>query len=1105
MPGSIIAQYVFSLTGIAATATAFAINMVAASIISKSVGASNALTNDNQDNKNPGNRLQLPPATDNKLPVVYGQAWVGGIVTDVTITNNNQTIYYVISLCEVTNTENGGSPDNITFGDVYWGGKKCIFDTTDTTKVTQLLDTSSGIAEDSINGKLNIYLYKNGSNAPANSTTTAISLLSDANLVYKWNSLKLMSNCAFAVVKLQYNAEAGITGLQQTKFQVTNSRSAPGDCFLDYMLSRRYGAALTLAQIDTASLTALNVYSAGTFLYNQYDGNPTSMTRFRFDGLVDTNQTVLTNLQQMSSSCDSLIRYNEVTGQWGIVVQSPTYTVAMSINDSNMVSAIQISPTDIASSPNIVETKFADKANQDSFNSSIYSLSVIDPALLYPNEPVNKISLSLPLCNFDVRAQYIALRLLKAGREDLQVSVDVNFTGIQLEAGDIVSLTNANYGWTNKLFRVNQISETFTDDGQVIAKLRLAEFNPTVYDDQAITEFTPSPNTGISSPLTFGIIPAPVVSNQYPLAANPLFQVEVTASSAGIIQYAEVWYSAYANPTSTQRIFAGTTAIESNGDPYAPGTVIGTVDLANIPQGNWYFFSRMVNALGTSVYSSASTLFQWRPQTFQYTGRYIVMAYATSITGTAISSSPRNKTYYGIWNVASNPAYSSNPANYTWYLAQPAFGTSVYPIYANRQSRKFSFATDFAAQAGGTGTWVPTSVAEYDPSVWSALPDGSNVIDLDARTGQLVTIGGTGGGTSGGEISVTNEVDGRVVAKLATFLDFGPGIDQYTSSVATLTIDKYGRVVGFAAPDDFNYTLYEAVATASQTIFTPTTRSADYFAGQCLVFRNGFLLDTTEYTDTTTTTTLTNACAVNDRISIISMSAQANGNTYVNTGLTVSTVATSVVTYNSGTSPWILFNAGDKVTFLNSGTPTQYTVSTVNYTTRQITFTTTVTGVSAGATIYIYRAANTAYRPLSRWSVTLTNQSAYTPTTWKFMSGFEKLYLNGAAVNDIDYDLTSTLSFTQNVSGLLTVIQFAPNILTTPVGAQVTVAVSTIAGQQSYAFSLNPSAFELYRNGPLQDQGTDYTAGSGSYLLADIPTTSNQILQQTTYNRTGAA
>lgn len=1108
MPGSIIAASMGLVTasGALTTAgviTAFAINVVASSIIAKSLAPSNPNTNDLGSDPSIGNRIQLPPATSNKLPVVYGQAWLGGIITDVTIASDNQTIYYVISLCEVTNTESGGTPDTITFGDVYWGGKKCVFDTTDQTRVVQLVDTSSGIAQDSIDGKLFIYLYNNGSNSPVNSTTSAISLLSDPSLIYQWDSAKQMTNSAFAVVKLVYNAEAGVTGIQQTKFQVTNSRFAPGDCFLDYMQSTRYGAALDDSQIDVASLSELNLYAAGTFLYYAYDGNPTYMTRFRFDGVIDTAQTVLNNLQQMSASCDCLIRYNEVTSQWGVVVQKPSYTVAMAINDGNMVSALQISPTDIASSPNIVETKFADKATLDSFNSAIYSLSVINPSLLYPNEPVNKISLSLPLCNFDVRAQYIALRILKAGREDLQVVVDVNFTGIQLDAGDIVSLTNANYGWTNKLFRVNQITETFTDDGQVIAKLRLAEFNPSVYNDEPLTEFTPAPNTGISDPLTFGIIPAPVISNQYPTAAIPFFQIEVTASSAGVIQYAEVWYSAYATPTASQRIFAGTTAIESNGDPYAPGTVIGTVDLTNIPQGNWYFFTRMVNALGTSIYSPASAVLQWRPATIQYVGRYVVVAYADSITGDGISSSPRNKEYYGIWNVDSSPAYSSNPANYTWYLAQPTFGVSVYLIYANRQNRKFSFASDFAAQAAGTAAWVPTSTAEYDPSIWAALPDGTNVIDLDMRTGQLLTTGTTSIGS--GEIQITNNQDGRVVAQLATFLDFGPGVSQFTSSVAQLTIDTYGRVVGFAAPDDFGYTLFEAVATAGQTIFTPTARTADYFAGQCLVFRNGFLLDQTEYTDTTTTTTLTDACAAGDVVSIISMSAQANGNTFASTNLTVQTVATNVVTYASSQLPWQLINIGDKITFVNTGTPTQYTVTAVDYNTRQITFSTTVTGVSAGASIYNYRAANTAYRPISRWTQTLTNQSSFTPTTWAFMSGFEKLYLNGAALNDIDYDLTNTLSLFQNVTGLLTVIQFAPNILTTPVGAQTSVSVNTVAGQQSYPFNLNPNAFELYRNGPLQDLGSDYTTGAGSYLLADTPTTSNQILQQTTYNRTGAA
>lgn len=1103
MPGSIIVKAFFTgLTGFSATAAAFAINIVASSIISKALGADNPLNNDNQNNRNPGNRVQLPPATDNKLPVVYGSAYVGGIVTDLSITTNNQTMYYCVALSEVTNSENGGSGDVYTFGNIYWGGKLCVFDGTDQTKVVSLYDQATGKFQ-SVSGNLFINLYRNGSYTPTNSSVNAVTLMSDANLVYKWNSSKTMTNCAFAIVKVIYNQDMGLVGLQQTRFLINNPRTAPGDCLSDYLKSSRYGAAVPAAQLDTTSLTALNTYCSGAFVYTTAGGIPASQTRFKFDGVIDTAQTVMTNLQQMAASCDCQLRYNEITSQWGVIVQSPTYSVAMAIDNSNMVSAIQITPTDLASSPNIIETKFVSGTEQDTFASAVFSLQSLAPSLLYPNEPVNKQSVSLSLVNNDVRAQYISIRLLKAGREDLIVKVSISYVGLQLEAGDIVTLTSENYGWTNKLFRISQVVETFGDDGQITAALTLLEYNSTVYDDEPINEFQPAPNTGIPSPLIFGTVPAPTIANQSPNAAVPSFGIAVVSSSDGVCQYAEIWYSAYASPTTSQRIFAGITSVLASGNPYDNSTSMGTVEISNIPQGNWYFFSRMVNALGVSQFSAASTILQWRPTTFQFANKYIVMAYADDIVGTGISSSPRGKSYFGIWNVDSSPAYSSVASNYTWYLSQPTFGTNVYPIYANRQSRKFSFASDFAAQAAGTAAWVPLSTAEYDPSLWAALPDGTNVIDLDVRTGQLLTTGTTT--TGDGEIAITNNQDGRVVAQLATFLDFGPGVSQYTSTVAQLTIDKYGRVVGFAPPDDFGYTLYEAVATASQTVFTPTARGADYFAGQCLVFRNGFLLDETEYTDTTTTTTLTNACVVGDIIAIISMSAQANANTFASTGLTVQTVATTVVTYNSATTPWQLINVGDKITFTNTGTPTQYTVTAVNYTTRQITFSATVTGVVAGALIYVYRAANAPYRPMSRWSVTLTAQSTYTPTTWSFMSGFEKLYLNGAGVNDIDYDLTSTLSFGQNVSGLLTVMQFAPNILTTPAGAQTSVATNTIVGQQTYNFNLNANAFELYYNGPLQDQGTDYTTGTGSFTLASAPNNTASILQQVTYNRTGAA
>jgi len=164
-----------------------------------------------------------------------------------------------------------------------------------------------------------------------------------------------------------------------------------------------------------------------------------------------------------------------------------------------------------------------------------------------------------------------------------------------------------------------------------------------------------------------------------------------------------------------------------------------------------------------------------------------------------------------------------------------------------------------------------------------------------------------------------------------------------------------------------------------------------------------------------------------------------------------------------------------------------------------------LSGVTAGNALYQYRAALSAYRPFSRWTSSLTNESLYTPTEWAYRSGYEKLFLNGAAVNDLDYDLTTTLSFLQNVSGLVTTIQFAENILTTPAGASQTGTTNTVVGTTNYSFSYDVNAFELYLNGTLIDQGTDYTTSTGVYALSYTPDTNNTVLQQTTYQRTGAA
>lgn len=1103
MPGSIIAVEVFGMAvGAWETyAVAFAINMMASSIISRSLGPDSP--NTNQDSLNPGSRAQVPPAGDNKVPVVYGTAYVGGIITDLSITTDNQTLYYVLTLAEVTNSENGGTPDAYSFGNIYWGGKRCVFDGTNQYKVTGLLDESTGLTDTGVSGKLEIYTYSNGSSNPVNSSSSAISVMSASGLTYQWDSTKLMTNVAFAIVKIVYNSAAGLTGIQQTRFQLINARTKPGDCISDYMKSNRYGAAIPASKIDIASLTALNTYSDQNFTFTPYTGGSATIPRFRFDGTVDTTQSVMPNLQSMAACCDCLLKYNEITGLWGVIVQTPTTSVVMDINDSNMISSITVSPIDISASYNVAEVKFPDTAAKDSFNSATVDLAVLYPALLYPNEPVNKQVISLPLVSSSVRAQYLATRFLKAAREDLQVQCEVDYSGIQLEAGDVVTITNANYGWTAKPFRINKVVEKFADSGAMTAALNLMEYNSTVYDDTSITQFTPSPNTGISSPSVFGTLYAPTVVNLQPLITNPTFGVSVVAASAGITQYAEVWYSAYATPTDAQRIFAGTTAVNPGGNPFTPGASMGTVSLSNIPAGDWYFAVRMVNSLGNSPFSGSSTVLRWRPSTFQYSKRYLVVAYADDLVGTNLSASPRNKAYYGLLN-ADVTNFSTNPADYTWYLAPTAFGTSVYLLFTNRTGRKFSFSSGFATNAAGTGAFVPSDTTTYDPSIWNALPDGTNSIDLDVRTGQLLETGTTNIGA--GEIAITNNTDGKIVASLAQLLNFGAGVQTLTGSASTLTIDVYGRVLGFTSPDGFYYTRYDTVATAGQTVFTPTARQANYIVGMDLVIQNGALLDVNDYTENATTVTLNVGATVGDNLTIISMRAISQGISYINTNTIVSSVAGAVVTYGASL-PFQNIVAGDIHTFTKTGTPTQYTVQSYNAATKQITYTASVTGVTAGAVIYVYRSTGQSYRPFSRWTTTLVAASSYTPTTWAFDSGYEKLYLNGTSVNDQDYDIVSgaLTNFPATADGLLTVIQFADSNQTTPIGGQTSTSVNETVGQSTYTYNYDINAFELYNNGALMIPTSDYTTATGTYTLGVSPTSTLNILQQTTYSRTGAA
>lgn len=579
-----------------------------------------------QEDTAQGARIQLPPATNNKLPVVYGTAFIGGSITDAKISNDLQTMWYVISLAEVTNTMPGNTPDTYTFDQIYYDGKLV---TLSGATVTSLTTNTAGAPEvdTKVNGKIFMYLFPNGSSSGTNTGgQTAIQIMSDAAIPanQRWNQgiytaggqSATMTNTAFMIVKVLYNNDAGTTALGAINVKLRNSRTKPGDCIRDYLLNDRYGCAVPLSQIDTASLTALNTYSDKPIVYTPAGGGPTTtQVRYRFNGPIPTTNNCLDNLQTMVDACDSWMQYSELTGKWKVVMnkgydETPNpilFNNLYHVTDNNLTDGIQVNPTNLNQTFNEVEYQYPNTNIRDQLDFIFISLQDDYPSLLSANEPVNKLTLKNDLVNNYVQAKFIAIRRLLQGREDLIVSFQTDYSGIQVEAGDVIRITNGTYGWTNKLFRVSNVIEEKDEVGNLFARLSAFEYNSTIYDDDLdITDFIPELNTGLQDPNIIGQPAAPIITLD---TANTLNTLTVTGTipPVGLVRYLEFNYG-NSNISADHAYYSRVT--NSNGEPLL-GNAVYSINVNNIQDAGNIFWSVTARNDQVGVRSGASNVVVW--------------------------------------------------------------------------------------------------------------------------------------------------------------------------------------------------------------------------------------------------------------------------------------------------------------------------------------------------------------------------------------------------------------------------------------------------------------------------------------------------------------
>ena len=558
-----------------------------------------------------GIRQQVPPATENKIPVVYGDAYLGGTIIDVQLVNDNKELYAVLVLCEETGdifSSNVSTPasrtaSSITIDNIYLNNNKITFKTDGTTMDYTTDDT--GVQDTNGSGLLGIYLYKGGSDAPMlpcqSGTTTPIAGTLPP-IAYEvmpgWGASHTCQNTIFAVIKMNYDPSKGLRSIPNLKFHVRNTLNKPGDVLHDYMTNQMYGGGVDEADIYATGITALNSYSDETVTYTGH----AAQKRYVINGVIRTTETVMSNMQRIAGAAGSNVTYDISSGQWSVVVNKVT-SKTLDFDDSNIIGQIAVTGTALDGYYNSVEVQFPYAYLRDQMN---FTRIDLPSNLRNTNEPDNQLQITHDLVNNIVQAEILGNMDLRQSREDLAVTFNTDYSKFNVQVGDVVGLTNTAYGWTSKLFRVIRVKKNESESGRLTLEINAQQYNSDVYTVESISDFTPTIGPGHSIPNLGAIATpiAPTVNTGATISSQPSIQITGTVPQ-GVVTEMEFWYTpddTEPNDNLRRYYLLGINRAENSG-PFDVGatTTFKTVLLAT---DNYYFKVRAANQYGTSSFSS---------------------------------------------------------------------------------------------------------------------------------------------------------------------------------------------------------------------------------------------------------------------------------------------------------------------------------------------------------------------------------------------------------------------------------------------------------------------------------------------------------------------
>lgn len=331
--------------------------------------------------------------------------------------------------------------------------------------------------------------------------------------------------------------------------------------------------------------------------------------RYKIDGLIRTDNDVMTNLEKLCNAAGAWLTYDTHEGKFAVVINQAGSS-QWSFDDSNIIGPINIAMTPIDKLYNTVKVVYPHedlKGEPDWVQISIPQVDRLE------TEYENVLSLDYGIVTNPVQAELLGFIELKQSRVDKVVTFKTDFSKIGVKAGDLFDITNSIYGWDAKMFRVISVSETDADDGSIEINIVGLEYDATVYDED-LTRYIRTDNDDIPDLSSLQAPTKPTVTTNE-VSSSPSITM-TTRIMSGLVEEVEFWSSPDVNLSDDQREYTLVTTLVSSSssgtDTFALDTdLTTTVDTASAVE--FVVKARGKNKDGVSLFSLPSDHVTYNP------------------------------------------------------------------------------------------------------------------------------------------------------------------------------------------------------------------------------------------------------------------------------------------------------------------------------------------------------------------------------------------------------------------------------------------------------------------------------------------------------------